>query len=59
MPKKNATQGHVTHPPRGPQKVVVAKTGRINYTTPEDVPKGEQVLAGMFSLHGRAHCHSV
>jgi hypothetical protein len=31
--------------------VVVAKTGRVNYTTLEDVPEGEQVLAGMFSLH--------
>jgi hypothetical protein len=50
--KKNATQGHVTHSPRGPQKVVVAKTGRVNYTTMEDVPEGEQVLAGIFSLNG-------
>jgi hypothetical protein len=32
--------------------VVVAKTGRVNYTTLEDVPEGEQVLAGMFSLNG-------
>jgi hypothetical protein len=51
-PKKNATQGHITHPPRGPQKVAVAKTGRINYTTLEDIPKGEQVLTGTFSLNG-------
>jgi hypothetical protein len=51
-PKKNATQNHITHPPRGPQKVAIAKTGRINYTTIEDVPEGEQVLAGMFSLNG-------
>jgi hypothetical protein len=29
-------------------------TGRINYTTMEDVPVGEQVLAGMFSLNGHA-----
>jgi hypothetical protein len=40
-PKKNATQGHVTHPPRGPQKVAIVKTGRINYTTMEDIPEGE------------------
>jgi hypothetical protein len=40
-PKKNAAQGHITHPPHGPQKVVVAKTDRINYTTMEDVPEGE------------------
>jgi hypothetical protein len=51
-PKKSATQGHVAHPPRGPQKVVVAKTGCVNYTTLKDVPEGEQVLAGMFSLNG-------
>jgi hypothetical protein len=50
-PKKNAAQGHVTHPPRGPQKVAVAKTGRVNYTTMEDIPEGEQVLAGTFSLN--------
>jgi hypothetical protein len=50
MPKKNATQGHVTHPPRGLQKVDVAKTSRVYYTTMEDVPEGEQVLVGMISL---------
>jgi hypothetical protein len=32
-PKKTATWGHVTPPPCGPQKVAVAKTGRVNYTT--------------------------
>jgi hypothetical protein len=52
VPKKNATQGHVTHPPRGPQKVSIMKTTHVNYTTMEDVPEGEQVLAGMFSLNG-------
>jgi hypothetical protein len=51
-PKKNATQDHVTHPPRGLQKVVVSKTDRINYTTMEDVPEGEQILVSMFSLNG-------
>jgi hypothetical protein len=51
-PKKTATQGQITPPPRGPQKVVVAKTGHVNYTTMEDIPEGEQVLAGMFSLNG-------
>jgi hypothetical protein len=30
---KNATQIHITHPPRGLQKVAVAKTNRVNYTT--------------------------
>jgi hypothetical protein len=52
MPKKTATQGHVIHPPRGPHKVAVVKTGRINYTTMEDIPEGKQVLAGTFSLNG-------
>jgi hypothetical protein len=51
-PKKNTTQGHVSHPPRGHQKVVIAKTGHIKYTTMEDVPEGEQVLTGMFALNG-------
>jgi hypothetical protein len=51
-PKKTPTQGHITPPPRGPLKVVVAKTGRVNYTTLKDVPEGEQVLTGMFSLDG-------
>jgi hypothetical protein len=51
-PKKTATQGHVTSPSRGPQKVAIAKTGRVNYTTLEDFPEGEQVLVGTFSLNG-------
>jgi hypothetical protein len=51
VPKKNATQSHITHPPRGPQKVTVAKTSRVNYTAMEDIPEGEQVLAGTFSLN--------
>jgi hypothetical protein len=51
-PKKNAAQGHVTHPPHGPQKVVVAKNGCVIYTTMEDIPEGEPVLVGMFSLNG-------
>jgi hypothetical protein len=51
-PKKNAAQGHVTHPPRGPQEVAIVKTSRVNYTTMEDIPEDEQVLAGTFSLNG-------
>jgi hypothetical protein len=51
VPKKNATQGHATHPPRGPPKVAIAKTRRINYTAMEDILEGEQVLTGMFSLN--------
>jgi hypothetical protein len=51
-PKKTPTQGHVTPPPRGPPKVAVAKVGRVNYTIMEDIPEGEQVLTGTFSLNG-------
>jgi predicted aspartyl protease len=51
-PKKNTNQGHVSHPPRGQQKVVIAKTGHVNYSTMEDILEGEQVLVGMFSLNG-------
>jgi hypothetical protein len=50
--KKNATQGHVTQPPRGLPKVAIVKTGRVNYTTMEDIPEGEQVLMGTFSMNG-------
>jgi hypothetical protein len=32
--------------------VVIAKTGRVNYTTMEDIPEGEQILVGTFSLNG-------
>jgi hypothetical protein len=49
--KKTAIQGHATHPPCGPQKVAIAKTDLINYTTMEDIPEGEQVLPGTFSLN--------
>jgi hypothetical protein len=51
-PKKTATLGHVPPPPRGPQKVPVAKASHVNYTTMEGIPEGEQVLAGTFSLNG-------
>jgi hypothetical protein len=33
--------------------VAIAKTGHVNYTTKEDIPEGEQVLMGTFSLNGR------
>jgi predicted aspartyl protease len=32
--------------------VAIAKTSHINYTTKEDIPGGEQVLTGTFSLNG-------
>jgi hypothetical protein len=41
VPKKNATQGHVIHPPRFRQKVAIAKNGNVNYTTKEDITEGE------------------
>jgi hypothetical protein len=34
--------------------VAVAKIDRVNYTTMEDIPKGEQVLVGTFSLNRHA-----
>jgi hypothetical protein len=33
--------------------VAAAKTGYKDYTTMKDIPEGEQVLAGMFSLNGQ------
>jgi hypothetical protein len=33
-------------------RVVAAKTGRVNYTTMDAIPEGEQVLMGTFSLNG-------
>jgi hypothetical protein len=45
-------QSHYNQPPHGQTKVVATRTGRVNYTTVEDVPKGEHVLAGTFSLNG-------
>jgi hypothetical protein len=50
-PKKNATQGHITHPSRGPSKVAVVTIGRVSYTSVEDIPEGEQVIASKFSLN--------
>jgi hypothetical protein len=39
-------QSHPNHPLRA----IAAKTGRVNYTTMEAIPEGEQVLIGTFSL---------
>jgi hypothetical protein len=47
-PKKNTGQGHATHPPRGPQKVAIGKTGHVNCTTMEDISEGKPVLTGTF-----------
>ena len=38
------------------KKIVPTKTGRVNYTTLEDVPEGTQVMAGMFSIN---HCPAI
>jgi hypothetical protein len=51
-PKKNQAQGHANHASHGQQKVVATKSGHVNCTTMEDIPEGEQVLVGMFSLNG-------
>jgi hypothetical protein len=32
--------------------MAIAKTGRVNYTTMNVIPEGEQVLTGTFSLNG-------
>jgi hypothetical protein len=40
---------HTNHPPG----VIAAKTDRVNYTTMEAIPEGEQVLASTFSVDGR------
>jgi hypothetical protein len=33
-------RSHCNQSPRGPTKVIATRTGRVNYTTIEDVPKG-------------------
>ena len=38
------------------KKTVPAKTGRVNYTTLEDVTEDTQVMTGMFSIN---QCHVV
>jgi predicted aspartyl protease len=34
--------------------VAIAKTSSVNYTTMEDIPEGEPVLMGTFSLNGNS-----
>jgi hypothetical protein len=38
---------------RGHQKGPAPQTSRANYTTMEEIPMGEEVLAGMFYLNER------
>jgi hypothetical protein len=45
-------QSHSNHLHCGPTNVVATRTSCVNYTTVEDVPEGEQVLVGTFSLNG-------
>jgi hypothetical protein len=39
--------------PRGQLRVPTTRSGRVNHTTVEDIPEGEEVLAGTFLLFGR------
>jgi hypothetical protein len=41
----------VVNQQRGHQKGPIAWTGRANYTNVEEIPTGEEVLAGMFFLN--------
>jgi hypothetical protein len=54
-PRRTSTprpRSHYNQSPRGPTKVIATRTGCVNYTTIEDVPKGECILAGTFTLNG-------
>jgi hypothetical protein len=54
MPKQNnsprATTTMANHQ-MGPQRGPAPRTGRANYTTMEEIPTGEEVLAGTFFLN--------
>jgi hypothetical protein len=54
MPKQNnsprATATMANHQ-KGPQRGLAPRTGRANYTTVEEIPTGEEVLAGTFFLN--------
>jgi hypothetical protein len=41
-------QGHSNHPLR----VIATKTYRVNYALMVDIPEGESILTGIFSLNG-------
>jgi hypothetical protein len=36
---------------KGPQRGLAPRTGRANYTTVEEIPTGEEILAGTFFLN--------
>jgi hypothetical protein len=54
MPKQNnsprAMATMVNHQ-KGPQRGPMPRTGHANYTTVEEIPTGEEVLAGTFFLN--------
>jgi hypothetical protein len=54
MPKQSnspqATASMANHQ-KGPQRGPAPRTGRANYTTVEEIPTGEEVLAGTFFLN--------
>jgi hypothetical protein len=54
MPNQNnspqATTTMANHQ-KGPQTGPTPRTGRANYTTVEEIPTGEEILAGMFFLN--------
>jgi hypothetical protein len=54
-PRRNSAprpRSHCNQPPHDPTMIVATRTGHVNYTTIEDVPEGDQVLTGTFSLNG-------
>jgi hypothetical protein len=56
MPKQNnsprATTTMANHQ-KGPQRGLTPRTGHANYTTVEEIPTGEEVLAGTLFLNER------
>jgi hypothetical protein len=54
MPKQNNSllaMATMANHQKGPQRDPVPWTGRVNYTTMEEIPMGEEVLAGTFFLN--------
>jgi hypothetical protein len=54
MPKQNNSllaMATMANHQKGPQRGPVPWTGRVNYTTVEEIPMGEEVLAGTFFLN--------
>jgi hypothetical protein len=54
MPKQNNSplaMATMANHQKGPQWGPVPWTGRVNYTTVEEIPMGEEVLAGTFFLN--------